>query len=266
LPIALALAVAPPKAPPKTPPKTAPATAPATPPPASAVIAPPVVAAPAPEPAPPAAAAAQDAPPAPAPLATTTAALPPSPVATTTIRALAPWDLALQIGLDVPGAPRLPMASTRLDLGLQFALPASTFGSVGLRTGYSYVAGDIAVVDPVLGVDEHALLMAHRVPVRLVGRAGLRGDNALAIGLVASGGVDVAFVQAQSFGRVASTSSLVPGASVGAFVTRAFGDAMDIGLSGEWDTAAVDLAASTPGLSGDLAALRLTLDLHFIFG
>lgn len=251
LSLALALALAPPKAP-KTPP-------PPPPPPAAPTVIEPVVA----EPPPP--------PPAPPPPVTTTettttattATMVASPPAT---RALSPWDVALQLGLDVPGAPRLPMASTRVDVGLQFALPGSTFAGVGVRTGYSYIAGDLAVVDPVLGTDEHALLMAHRVPVRLVGRAGLRADDALAVGLVASGGVDVALVQAQSFGRVAAPTSFVPGASVGAFVTRAFGETMDIGVSGEWDTATVDLAASTPGLSGDLSSLRLALDLHFNFG
>ena len=202
-------------------------------------------------------------PPAPAPPVTSTAT---TTVAAAPTRALSPWDVALQLGLDVPGAPRLPMASTRVDVAMQLSLPSNAFASVGARTCYSYVAGDIAVVDPVLGVDEHALLMAHRVPVRLVGRAGLRGDDGLAAGLVVSGGADVALVQAQSFGRVAQTTSFVPGGSVGAFVTRNFGDTMQLGVVGEWDSAAVDLAAAAPGLSGDLSALRLALDLHFNFG
>jgi hypothetical protein len=193
--------------------------------------------------------------------ATATVAAPPP-----STRALSPWDVALQLGLDVPGAPRLPMASTRVDVAMQLSLPSQAFASVGARTGYSYVAGDVSVVDPVLGVDEHALLMAHRVPVRLVGRAGLRGDDGLAVGVLASGGADVALVQAQSFGRVAQTTSFVPGGSVGAFVTRNFGDTMQLGVVGEWDSATVDLAAAAPGLSGDLSALRLALDLHFNFG
>jgi hypothetical protein len=179
---------------------------------------------------------------------------------------LSPWELALQLALDVPAAPRLPMASTRVDVARQFALPASTFAAVGVRVGYSYVAGEVPVVDPVLGVDEHALVMAHRVPLRVVGRIGLRADDALSAGLIGSAGADVAFAWAQSFGRVTSPQGLVPGASLGAFVSCALSESLLLGLVGEIDTAAIDLSAATPGLSGDLSAVRLALDLHIPFG
>jgi hypothetical protein len=175
------------------------------------------------------------------------------------------WALGLEVGLDVPTAERLPMASTRVDLGWRMALPQSTFASVGLRTGYSYVAGETGAADPVLGVDEHALLMAHRIPVRAAGRLGLRADSGAEVGVLASGGVDVALVSAQSFGRVVSTTATTPAGSVGGFVSLPMGDAVGLALVGEWDAAAVDLAALTPGVPGDLSAFRLALAVNLRF-
>jgi hypothetical protein len=203
---------------------------------------------------------------APTTTATTTTGVADSTTAPALPRRLSPWDVSLQLALDFPASPRLPMASTRIDVTRQFALPSQSFACLGVRTGYSYVAGDIAVVDPALGVDQHALLMAHRVPLRLVARAGLRADDGLAVGAIVSGGADVAAVQAQSFGRVATPLALVPGASLGAFATRSFGETMHFGVVGEWDSAALDLSATTPGLSGDLSALRIAFELHFDFG
>lgn len=173
--------------------------------------------------------------------------------------------LSLDVGVDVPASQRLPMASSRLELGWRLALPASVFAGVGLRSGYSYVAGEVAVADPVLGVDNHALLMAHRIPMRMVGRLGLDGDG-VDVGVIASGGADIALIQAQSFGRVGSQTAVMPAGSVGGFLDIAMGDSLSLGVLGEWDAATADLAALTPGLSGDLSAFRLALVVNFLFG
>ena len=173
--------------------------------------------------------------------------------------------LSLDLGVDVPASQRLPMASSRLELGWRLALPASVIAGVGLRSGYSYVAGEVAVADPVLGVDNHALLMAHRIPMRMVGRLGLDGDG-VDVGVVASGGADIALIEAQSFGRVGSQTAVMPAGSVGGFLDIAMGDALSLGVLGEWDAATADLAALTPGLSGDLSAFRLALVVNFLFG
>ena len=173
--------------------------------------------------------------------------------------------LSLDVGVDIPAAQRLPMASTRLELDWRLTLPASAFAGVGLRSGYSFVSGEVAVADPVLGVDNHALLMAHRIPMRMVGRLGLNGDG-IDVGILASGGADVALIQAQSFGRGGSQTAVMPAGSVGGFLDIALGDALSLGVMGEWDSAVADLAALTPGLSGDLSALRLALVVNFLFG
>jgi hypothetical protein len=186
-------------------------------------------------------------------------------VPTNTAPALHSTALSLEVGIDVPAAQRLPMASTRLELDWRLALPASAFAGVGLRSGYSFVSGEVAVADPVLGVDNHALLMAHRIPMRMVGRLGLNGDG-IDVGILASGGADVALIQAQSFGRVGSQTAVMPAGSVGGFLDIALGDAFSLGVMGEWDSAVADLAALTPGLSGDLSALRLALVVNFLFG
>ena len=173
--------------------------------------------------------------------------------------------LSLDVGVDIPSAQRLPMASTRLELDWRLTLPASAFAGVGLRSGYSFVSGEVAVADPVLGVDNHALLMAHRIPMRMVGRLGLNGDG-IDVGIMASGGADVALIQAQSFGRVGTQTAVMPAGSIGGFLDIALGDALSLGVMGEWDSAVADLAALTPGLSGDLSALRLALVVNFLFG
>ena len=188
-------------------------------------------------------------------------------VPTNAVPTTAPHSTALsqEVGIDVPAAQRLPMASTRLELDWRLALPASAFAGVGLRSGYSFVSGEVAVADPVLGVDNHALLMAHRIPMRMVGRLGLNGDG-IDVGILASGGADVALIQAQSFGRGGSQTAVMPAGSVGGFLDIALGDALSLGVMGEWDSAVADLAALTPGLSGDLSALRLALVVNFLFG
>jgi hypothetical protein len=147
----------------------------------------------------------------------------------------------------------------------QLELPGNAFATLGVRSGYSFVSGELAVADSVLGVDNHALLMAQRMPVRAAGRLGLRSES-VAAGVLASAGADVVNVHAQSFGRVADAMVLVPGASVGGFVTFALNDTAALGFVGEYDVAAVDLSALTPGVSGDLSAVRVALCLKLSFG
>lgn len=178
-----------------------------------------------------------------------------------------PWSLGLELGLDVPGTNRLPMASTRVDLGWRTPLGRGAFGGVALRTGYSYVAGEQAVADPVLGTDAHALLMAHRIPMRAQLRLGLKADGApVEVGVQVSGGADVAVIQAQSFGRQSSSTAVMPGLSAGGFMNVALGESVGLGALGEWDSATADLAAGTPGLSGDLSAIRIAVVMTFVFG
>lgn len=180
---------------------------------------------------------------------------------------LTPWAIGLELGLDIPAAQRFPMASTRLGIDWRTPLAAGVFGGVGLLSGYSYVAGEQAVADPVLGVDEHALVMAHRIPLRARLRLGLDADGApVAVGLQASGGADIAVVSAQSFGRQASLTSVMPALSVGGFLNIAMGPQLGLGVVGEWDSAQADLAAAAPGLSGDLSAFRLAILMTFGFG
>ena len=178
-----------------------------------------------------------------------------------------PWAVGLELGLDIPAAQRFPMASTRLGLDWRAPLAAGVFGGVGVLTGYSYVVGEQAVADPVLGVDEHALLMAHRIPLRARLRLGLDAEGApVAVGVQASGGADVAVISAQSFGRQASLTSVMPALSAGGFLDIAMGPQLGFGVVGEWDSALADLAAAAPGLSGDLSAFRLAVLMTFAFG
>lgn len=177
------------------------------------------------------------------------------------------WALGLEAGLDVPAPQRFPMASTRLELAWRTHLGAAVLGAVGARTGYSYVAGEHSAADPVLGVDEHALVMAHRIPMRVLVRMGLQSDSLpMEVGAQASGGADVAIITAQSFGRGSSLTAVLPAFSAGAYLSIPMGDALGIGVVGEWDSALADLAAVAPGVSGDLSALRLAVLMTFAFG
>lgn len=177
-----------------------------------------------------------------------------------------PWGVGLEVGFDLPfERVQLPMPSARLEFTRRLTLPMSTFAIIGVRTGYSYGAGEGRAADPVLGVDEHAFLMAHRVPVRALGRLGLHADGADA-GIQLSGGLDVVAVQAQSFGRTTAFTAMTAAASLGGFVTVPLGRDFALGLVGEWDTARIDLSTLTPGLTGDLSGIRLALLVSFLFG
>lgn len=176
------------------------------------------------------------------------------------------FGLGLDAGLDLPvDDARFPMASTRIELVWRAPLGGPLVVNLGLRSGYSYAAGESAVTDAALGVDEHALLMAHRIPLRGLARFGLRGEG-LEAGLQASGGADVVLLEARSFGRSASSNALTAAMSAGAYALVPMGDALSLGLVGEWDSALVDVAARTPGLSGDLSAMRIALLASFLFG
>jgi len=176
------------------------------------------------------------------------------------------FGLGLDAGLDLPvDDARFPMASTRVELVWRAPLGGPLVVNLGLRSGYSYAAGESAVSDAALGVDAHALLMAHRIPLRGLARFGLRGEG-LEAGLQASGGADVVLLEARSFGRSASSNALTAAMSAGAYALVPMGDALSLGLVGEWDSALVDIAARTPGLSGDLSAMRIALLASFLFG
>ncbi|MDP2343398.1 MAG: hypothetical protein Q8O67_20740 [Deltaproteobacteria bacterium] len=199
--------------------------------------------------------------------ATTTATMPPA----TTTAAFRPWVFGLETGLDVPVDQRLLMASARIAGGLRLDLPAGVVAGGGLRTGYSYVAGQGPVADAGLGVDDAAFLMAHRIPIRGEGRIGWRAadgplDGPVEIGAIGSAGADVVLLQSNAFGRKGSSTALAPGFSVGGYLSFGLGDSLALGLLGEWDAAVVDLASTAPGVSGDLSAARLAITLSFAFG
>ncbi len=218
----------------------------------------------------------EDPPAAPTTTATTTAATATEATATaaptaTTATSFAPWALQFDAGLDVPVDQRLPMASVRLGGAGRLELPNLLVATIGLRTGYSYVAGQGAVADPTLGLDAAAFLMAHRVPLRGDLRLGVRADDGpfdrpLEMGIVASGGADLVFAQTNAFGRAASSTAVTPGLSLGAYLSFALDERLGIGVVGEWDSAAVDVRSTAPGVSGDLSAVRVALALSLSFG
>lgn len=192
-------------------------------------------------------------------------AAPAAPATPAAPAALKPIAVGLELGLDIPGAQRFPMASTRLALDWRTTLAPGIAGALGFATGYSYVAGEQSVADPVLGVDDHALLMAHRIPLRARLRLGIAAEDApVVVGLQGSGGADVALIGAASFGRTGSLTTVLPAYSLGGFLDVAMGPALGIGVVGEWDSASAELPA-TPGLSGDLSAFRLAVLMTFAF-
>jgi hypothetical protein len=181
------------------------------------------------------------------------------------------WAVGLELGLDVPTAQRLPMASTRLDVLARLATIDAFQAHAGLRLGYSYAAGKGAVVDDTLGQDPAAFVMAHRVPLRVEGRLALRaphlaGLGTSAVGVVGSAGADMLSLQARAFGRTGSVTNVTPGFSVGGFCETAVSDRVSVGLLGEWDSATFDLASTTPGVSGDFSAARVALTFSFALG
>lgn len=199
----------------------------------------------------------------PAPEAATAASTAPPPA---TADALPPVAAELNVAVDLLADGRLPLPSTRLIIGPQFAFSDTVEAAVGVATGYSYAAGEGAVT--ARAVDDDAFLMAHRVPLRAAARLSLHGRDGppVSLGLTLSAGADIVFATSHSFGQTSSTTTLAPGASAGARVVWQLSPLFGVGVVGEVDSAIIDDNAVTPGVSTDVGAVRVGLVTFFSFG
>lgn len=181
-----------------------------------------------------------------------------------------PFALGLDVGVDIPVA-GLPMASARAEGGLRVPLAGPFIAGVGLRSGYSYVAGEGVVVDALRGTEPHGFWMVHRIPIRAALKLGVSSDDValfgvpVEAGLIASAGPDVAISRAHSFGRTVDTVDVVAGAALGGYLLLDLG-VVHVGALGELDAARAPLGARAPGVSGDLTATRISLLTSFPFG
>ncbi len=194
-----------------------------------------------------------------------------TPVTPTPAQPFQPLGLGIDAALELPVAARFPMASTRIDFRYQVPAGAALV-AVGLRSGYSYLAGQGPVEDPRLGADAAAYLLAHQIPLQVVAAVGLRADEAplvhlpLRASVMGGAGTRFVFGEAHSFGRTASVFAVVPVLTLGGSLELELSNALRVGLLGEYDAARLDLAAAAPGVSGDLSTIRLGLNVTYAWG
>lgn len=198
-------------------------------------------------------------------------AIVPTAAPTTPAQPFQPLGLGIDAALELPAAPRFPMASTRVDF--RYQVPAGpALVAVGLRSGYSYLAGQGPVEDARLGTDAAGYLLAHQIPLQVVAAIGLRADEAplfhlpLRANLMGGAGTRLVIGEAHSFGRTAAVFSVVPVLTLGGSLELELSAALRVGLLGEWEAARLDLASAAPGVSGDLSAIRLGLNVTYAWG
>lgn len=175
----------------------------------------------------------------------------------------------VDVGVDFAAAGRLPMVSTRVGGGLQWALGDRAVANFGVVVGYSYAAGESSVVDASFGSDPNAFVMAHRIPLRLGASfafAPMPDAGPLWLALTATAGGDVVLATSHSFGRTVHSTALAPGASVGARFLWNVTPGVGLGLTGELDVARVGPTVLAPGLDPDVGAVRLAVVSQFSFG
>lgn len=182
---------------------------------------------------------------------------------------LPPLALRLDVGVDMPLASRTPMASTRADFHWE---GMSRFGllQAGLRGGYSYAMAEQAVVDAALGVEPHALVMLHGIPVELIAGWSARIPSApvfkapVRAGVYGTGGLRVVTGSVRAWGRTADVLTVAPAAAVGGSLDVELGT-IRLGAFAEWNVAGIALPEA-PGVSGDLGGARLGLAITFGLG
>jgi hypothetical protein len=175
----------------------------------------------------------------------------------------------MSAGLDVPGSPYLPLPALRVDVLHRIELMGPVFIDMGGRLGYSYDASKGVAHDALLGTDTAAFVMAHRIPLRAYGSLGVHLNQAglpIDVGMLATGGADLAFVQAHSFGKSANLFSAAPSYSAGGFMDVIVTEGIGVGITTEWEGANFTaLPQQVLGVSGDMSAFRLALHLSCSF-